>query len=80
MKRRLASVRYSVHINGGRVNVDRYQGEPDYSEEVMETFAKFKRGAVADHRAKLSDSWNMNHVEARVLDLFAAVPGRIRSA
>ena len=71
VKRRLASVRYSVHINGGRVNVDRYQGEPDYSEEVMETFAKFKRGAVADHRAKLSDSWNMNHVEARVLDLVA---------
>ena len=71
VKRGLASVRYSVHINGGRVNVDRYQGEPDYSEEVMETFAKFKRGAVADHRAKLSDSWNMNDVEARVLDLVA---------
>lgn len=71
VKRGLASVKYSVHINGGRVHVNKYEGEPDYSAEVMGTFAKFKRGDVADHRAKLSDSWHMNHVEARVLDLVA---------
>src|SRR6266542_2226791 len=72
----LATVRYSIHIKGNRVRVDRYQDQADYSQEVERTFAKFQQGAVRDYRAKLPDWLDMNHVEAQVLDLVAQLhPG-----
>jgi hypothetical protein len=67
----LAGVTYSVHIKGNRVRVGPYEGEPDYSAEVEETFARFKQGAVKDYRVALPSYVEMNHVEARVLDLVA---------
>jgi hypothetical protein len=44
----LAGVQYSMLINGARVTVGRYEGEPDYSAEIGRTFAKFRQGAVKD--------------------------------
>ena len=67
----LAEVRYCVHIRGNRVKVSRYDGEADYSAEVTETFAKFRQGAVKDHRVKLPQWADMNHVEAQILGLVA---------
>jgi DNA mismatch repair protein MutS len=67
----LAEVRYCVHIRGNRVKVSRYDDEADYSAEVTETFAKFRQGAVKDHRVKLPYWADMNHVEAQILDLVA---------
>ena len=67
----LATVEYSVHIRGSRVRVTRYGGEPDYSAEIEKTFAKFKQGSVKDYRASFKDWADMNHVEARILDLVA---------
>jgi DNA mismatch repair protein MutS len=67
----LAAVRYSIHIRGNRVRVDRYEDQADYSQEVQRTFAKFQQGAVQDYRAKLPNWVDMNHVEAQVLDLVA---------
>jgi DNA mismatch repair protein MutS len=67
----LASVRYCVHLRGNRVQVSRYDGEGDYSAEVTETFAKFQQGAVKDHRVKLPNWADMNHVEAQILGLVA---------
>jgi DNA mismatch repair protein MutS len=67
----LAEVRYCVHIRGNRVRVSRYDGEVDYSAEVTETFAKFRQGAVKDHRVKLPQWADMNHVEAQILGLVA---------
>ncbi len=64
-------MKYCVHIAGNRVTVSRYEGEPDFSAEVMETFAKFKQGAVGDHRVKLTASLDMDPVEARVFELVA---------
>ena len=67
----LAEVRYCVHIRGNRVRVSRYDDEADYSAEVTETFAKFRQGAVKDHRVKLPQWADMNHVEAKILGLVA---------
>jgi DNA mismatch repair protein MutS len=67
----LAEVKYSLHIRGNRVKVDRYEGEADYSAEVEDTFAKFKQGAVKNYRVKLPDWPAMDHVEASILDLVA---------
>lgn len=67
----LAAVKYSIHMRGNRVRVTRYGGEPDYSAEVEKTFTKFKQGAVKDYRVGFRDGPDMNHVEARILDLVA---------
>ena len=76
LKEALAGVRYAVRIDGSRVTVSNYEGEPDYSAEVEETFARFKQGAVKSYLVKLSDFADMNHVEAQILDRVARLnPG-----
>jgi 3D (Asp-Asp-Asp) domain-containing protein len=67
----LAAVDYSVLIRGTRVRVSRYDGEPDYSAQVQDTFAKFKRGAVKDYRVSFRERADMNDVEAQILELLA---------
>jgi DNA mismatch repair protein MutS len=67
----LAGIRYAVHIKGSRVRVSRYDGQPDMSEEVEQTFAKFRQGAAKDYRVRFREHAEMNHVEAQILDLVA---------
>lgn len=69
----LAGVRYGIHINGNRVKVSRYDGEPDVSEEVEKTFAKFRQRAVENHRVRFREHAELNHVEAQILDLVAGL-------
>jgi DNA mismatch repair protein MutS len=71
VRKELATVRYAIHIRGNRVRVTSYEGEPDMSEEIEQTFERFRQGAVSDHLVKLSDYADMNHVEGRILDLVA---------
>ena len=71
LKEALAGVRYAIRIHGARVTVSNYEGEPDYSAEVEETFAKFKQGAVKSYLVRLPDFADMNHVEAQILDRVA---------
>jgi DNA mismatch repair protein MutS len=67
----LAAIRYAVHIKGSRVRVSAYDGEPDMSDEVEHTFAKFKRGASEEYRVRFRDRPEMNHVEAQIAELVA---------
>jgi DNA mismatch repair ATPase MutS len=67
----LGEVRYSLHIKDARVQVGKYEGEPDYSATVAEIFAKFKEGTAEPRIATLTDWPEMNHVEAQVVDLVA---------
>jgi DNA mismatch repair protein MutS len=71
LKDALAGVRYAVRIRGARVTVVKYEGEPDYSAEVEQTFAKFKQGAVQSYLVRLRDYAEMDHVEAQILDRVA---------
>jgi DNA mismatch repair protein MutS len=63
----LSTVRYCVIIKNLNVKVRKYEGEIDYSQEVLGTFEKFKQGAVKDYRQKLNPRSGMNHVEAQIL-------------
>jgi len=67
----LGAVRYAIHLRGNRVRVTRYEDEPDMSEQIERTFAKFQQGEVTDHRARFREHADMNHVEAQILDLVA---------
>lgn len=71
IKRDLDSVRYSLEFVGNRIVVDRYDVEPDYGAEVLETFEKFKQTQARSITFDFSDYVEMNHVEAGVLGLVA---------
>lgn len=63
----LDRVRYCIRIHGRRVDVSRYDGEADYSVEVMDTFARFKQGAVKDYRVTYRTWPGMTNVGAQVV-------------
>ena len=71
LKSALSIVKYCVVIKTGSVRVQKYAEETDYSAEVLDTFEKFKQGAVKDYRVKLYEGSSMNHVEAQILDCVA---------
>ncbi len=67
----LDGVRYCVNIRGNRVTVTRYDGEADFSADVVATFAKFVGGAVKDYHGQFSNWPDMNHVEEQIADRVA---------
>ena len=80
LKEALAGIRYRVRIQGPRVTVSRYQGERDYSVEILEAFARFQQGAVRSYLVALPDGPNMNDVEARILDGVAELHSEVFAA
>jgi DNA mismatch repair protein MutS len=71
LKEALSSIQYCLLIRGSRITVRKYEAEIDYSAQVLDTFEKFKQGAVKDYRVEFFDRLDMNHIEAKVLDLVA---------
>lgn len=73
VRRGLDGIRYDVLIRGSKITVAAYDDEPDYSEQVLATFLRFRQGAVAEHRVKIREHEDMDHIEAGVLELVAQV-------
>lgn len=73
----LSGIKYSLHIQGGRIKVDRYDSEPDYGTDVLHTFEKFKQGAAKEYPFDFPSGPDMNHIEAAVLDLIAQLYSEI---
>ncbi|MBN1583586.1 MAG: DNA mismatch repair protein MutS [Anaerolineae bacterium] len=71
VKAGLSEATYSVIIQTGKFRVRRYDGEKDYSVQVLETFEKFKQGAAKDYRVDLFKGAGMNHIEAKILEFVA---------
>lgn len=67
----LAKVRYCVLIDGGNVTVRKCESEPNFSNDVDNTFARFKRGAAKDYRFGFCELPEMNHIEAQILEFVA---------
>lgn len=67
----LHKVRYAVHIQGLRVHVDKFVGQPDYSAAITATFSRFATDASNDYHVHLDDFTDMNHVEEQILDRVA---------
>lgn len=69
----LAAIRYSLRIDGKRIVVTRYESDPDYSAEVLDTFKKFKQGPAKQYDFGSDSTADMDHVEAWILDGVAKV-------
>lgn len=67
----LDCVTYCASIRGPRVTMTRYEGEDDFSADVVATFAKFARGAVKDYRATFRSWPEMDHVQEWIADRVA---------
>ncbi|KUG02610.1 muts domain protein, family 5 [hydrocarbon metagenome] len=77
LKAGLSTVKYCLLIsdrvrkNAICIEVRKYESEIDYSEDVVNTFKKFKQEAVKEYLVNFSSGPDMNHVEAGILDLVA---------
>jgi len=67
----LNSVRYCLRIKGDRVTVTGYDHQPDYSREVLETFARFKQVEPKTYLARYTDYAGTGHVGEEILDRVA---------
>jgi DNA mismatch repair protein MutS len=67
----LAGITYQVRIKGPRVEVSRYDGEPDYSAEIQAAFERFRQGAAKDFRVQYRTWPGMTHVGAQIAELVA---------
>lgn len=70
-KKDLAGVMYQVRVKGLRVDVSRYEGAPDYSVQIEETFQRFRQGAAKDYRVAYRAWPGMNHVGVQILEMVA---------
>ncbi len=55
LKDDLSSIKYCLLIRGSRITVRKCESEIDYSAQVLDTFEKFKQGAVKDYRVEFFD-------------------------
>jgi DNA mismatch repair protein MutS len=51
--------------------VSRYQAQPDYSEEIDETFARFRQGEVKDYRVTYRTSVHLAQVGSKILEFLS---------
>ena len=73
----LAEVDYCVLIGGGGFTVRNYKSEADYSAEILDTFDKFKQGAVNDYLVQYRSAPEaMNHIEAKIVEFVAKLHRR----
>jgi DNA mismatch repair protein MutS len=82
LKESLADVRYCTLIQGTRVDVRLYEGEPDYSAEVAARFERFQQGVADGYKFDFSEPADVNHIEGQILDrvalLYPALFGELR--
>ena len=71
LKASLSAVRYCLYIEGPRIHVSRYEDLVDYGADVLQTFEKFKQGAIQEYRFEFSSGPEMNQIEAAILDRVA---------
>lgn len=64
-------LRYCLHIKGLTVEVSRYEGQPDYSEEITALFARFAQAEPDDYLISYRFPPSLGWVGATVLELLA---------
>jgi DNA mismatch repair protein MutS len=69
----LQEVRYTVHIHGLRVHVEKFKEQPDYSIGVEDAFERFATEVRDDYHVPFKNYPDMNHVEEQILECVATL-------
>jgi DNA mismatch repair protein MutS len=69
----LSAIRYNVLMEGLRIEVRDYKGEPDYSAEIEAVFARFKESEAKEYRFEFSEAPDLDNVEGNILKLVAGL-------
>lgn len=81
VKAAIQGVHYRLRIHGPKVTVTRFRKEPDFSAEVLQTFAKFRQaGAAKQYEWRFDQGSDIDHVEAAILEGVARLEPRPFSA
>ncbi|MDI6876019.1 MAG: hypothetical protein QMC96_04515 [Methanomicrobiales archaeon] len=73
LREELSRARYCLLIRGKEITVLKRESDEDYIGEVESTFEKFLQEPVRPFHENFLEDPEMNHVEAKVLDLVAAL-------
>ena len=71
VKAALDEVRYLVLVQDGQFKVQRYQGEPPYSPEIAQVFARFSQGPAEGPTIEVPERSTMGHIEIKILEFVA---------
>jgi DNA mismatch repair protein MutS len=72
VKAAIDGLRYRLRIHGAKVTVTCFRDEPDFSAEVLQTFAKFPQaGTGKRYEWRFDQDSDMDHVEAAILERVA---------
>jgi len=69
----LSTIRYNVLIEGLRIEIRDYKGEPDYSAEIEAVFARFKESETKTYNFEFSEAPDLDNVEGNILKLVAGL-------
>ncbi|WP_157224169.1 hypothetical protein [Nocardia paucivorans] len=73
MRAELEAMRYTVHVTGRRLVVDRYAGQPDYSAVITAAFARFHPDDESGRPEVMDPRRDMNEVEEQIVDRVAVL-------
>lgn len=71
LREELGAVRYTIQVKGATVRVDVLEDQDDLAADIDKTFARFRQGAVEDHRVGFHKRKDIDHVEAQILERVA---------
>jgi len=72
-KQTMSTVRYCMLIKDGTIRVQKYEGETNYTDEIVSTFEKFNEGAVESYLQKIPDEPYAAHIEEGVMGLLSGL-------
>ena len=67
----IVGITYTLEITGLRIAVGRYNAEPDYGAEVLQTFDKFRQGGASEYAFNWAARPRMTQVEEAILERVA---------
>ncbi|MGE5580050.1 MAG: MutS-related protein [Bacillota bacterium] len=73
VKLAMSHVKWCMLIKNGTIKVLKYEGETDYTRDIVASFERFRQGAVNSYLKKIPEETCAEHVEEGVLGLVANI-------
>ena len=71
LRQELSTVKYCMLIHNGTIHVRKYEGQEEFSPQILNAFDKFRQGEVRNYQHTAPEKPPAAHVEAAVLNMVA---------